>query len=243
MATHTTSESPVALITGAGSGIGREIATLLAASGYRVALAGRRPEPLRETGALTGSEEGEGWIAVPTDVGQPEQVAEMVEATVAAFGQLDALVNNAGWTGMKPIEAHSADEIREIFEINAMGPVWAIAAALPPMLAQKSGVIVNVSSMATTDPFPGLGVYGAAKAACETICLAIRNEHAEEGLRAYCIAPGAVETELLRSIVSEEMLPMSATMDPASIAAKVVDCVTGATELENGHTLRVVPEA
>jgi len=236
-------DAPVALITGAGSGIGREIALQLASLGYRVALAGRRPEPLRETGemtrTLTGKVEGEGWLAVPTDVGDPDQVAEMVESTVAAFGRLDALVNNAGWTGMKPIEAHTADEVRTLFEINSMGPVWAIAGALPTMLSQGAGVIVNVSSMASTDPFPGLGVYGAAKAACETICLAVRNEHAADGIRAYCIAPGPVETELLRSIASEEMLPRSATMEPGLIAGMVVGCVTGKTELENGETARV----
>ncbi|MFT5423282.1 MAG: NADP-dependent 3-hydroxy acid dehydrogenase YdfG [Phycisphaerales bacterium] len=236
--------NPVALLTGAGSGIGRAIALQLAQRGYRIALAGRRIEPLRETGKLTGLTEGTSWIAIQCDVGDPAQVEAMVHKTAEHFGRLDALINNAGWTGMKPIEQHTADEIRKLFEINAMGPIWAIAKALPIMLEQGkggAGVIVNVSSMATTDPFPGLGIYGSAKAACETICLAIRNEHpqAESNIRAYCIALGAVETDLLRSIVDEDTLPKSAAMPPDRIAAKVVACVIGETELENGQTERV----
>lgn len=238
----------VAIVTGAGSGIGREVTVQLAALGFRVVLAGRRLDPLRETGALLGSDEGVGWRAVSTDLAEAEQVEGLIADTVDTFGRIDVLVNNAGWTGMQPIEAYTAAEIQTLFAINALGPVVAIAKAIPVMLAQEvggggtgkeRGVIVNVSSMATSDPFPGLGVYGAAKAALETICLAIRNEHGEAGLRAHCVAPGAVETELLRSIVSEDVLPRAAAMPASFVATKIVRCVTGEAGLANGETLRI----
>lgn len=245
----------VAIVTGAGSGIGREIAVQLASRGFRLVLAGRRPDPLRETGRLCeggvgGSDVGEGhqWIAVGTDVSKMEQVERLVDMSADRFGRIDALINNAGWTGIKPIEQHSPEEIREIFEVNALGTVWAIARGLPVMLSQdpdgggtgrERGVIVNVSSMATADPFPGLSVYGSAKASVEAICLGIRNEHGDNLIRAHAVAPGAVETGLLRSIVSEESLPRAMAMSPAEVAGVVVGCVLGEAGVANGETVRV----
>ncbi|MFG0306098.1 MAG: SDR family oxidoreductase [Phycisphaerales bacterium JB040] len=235
----------VAIVTGAGSGIGREIAMRLATHGFRLVLAGRRPEPLRETGRLGGGVEGESWIGVPTDVSDPTQVDRLIDEAHLRFGRIDALVNNAGWTGMKPIEQHTPEEIRELFEVNALGAIWAIARVLPVMLAQdpdgggtgsERGVIVNVSSMATADPFPGLSVYGSAKASVEAICLGIRNEHGDNLIRAHAVAPGAVETALLRSIASEEALPRDMAMEPGYVAGKVVACVTGHSGLANGET-------
>ncbi|GJM19414.1 MAG: short-chain dehydrogenase [Phycisphaeraceae bacterium] len=168
------------------------------------------------------------------DVADAVQARAMVTFTINRFGSLDALVNNAGSAALTPIADHSPGHVEQVFAANALGPINAIAAALPALRDAPDGVVVNVSSMAAHDPFPGLGVYGAAKASTEAICGAIRNE--EPSVRAYAIAPGAVETPLLRSIVSEADLPTAATLDPDTVAAEIVACVTGATDLDPGAT-------
>lgn len=226
--------TPVALVTGAGSGIGRTAAQFLAGRGYRVALVGRTRASLEQTGATLGGAEGQAWAAIVADVSTPEGAAGMIDETVRVFGRLDALVNNAGWTDRVPIAEASPDFVRTIFGVNALGPVWACARALPIMQAQGGGVVVNVASRATRDPFPGLGVYGAAKAAVQTLAKAIANEHAGDNIRAYCISPGAVETALLRSVISREMQPHA--MDTSVIADAIVACVTGETDMESGET-------
>ncbi|MEM7629793.1 MAG: SDR family oxidoreductase [Planctomycetota bacterium] len=231
--------TPVALVTGAGSGIGADVVGKLAAMGYRVALVGRTASKLERVGNSLDGLEGAQWIQIPADVGVPEQAEEMVDETVDTFGRIDALINNAGWTELLPIARHDAAMVRKIFEINAMGPIWAIIRALPKMKAQRGGVIVNVSTMGTQDPFKGLGVYGSAKAACETICKAIAAEHARDKIKAYCVGPGAVETALLRSLFSEKAVPADKTIQPEEIAQIIVDCVTGATDLESGQTRHV----
>lgn len=230
---------PVALVTGAGSGIGAEVVRKLADRGYRIALVGRTASKLERVGNELDGLEGAQWIQIPADVGRPEQAEEMIDETIETFGRLDALVNNAGWTELLPIARHDAEMVRKIFEINAMGPIWAIIRALPKMKEQGGGVIVNVSTMGTQDPFKGLGVYGSAKAACETVCKAIAAEHARDKIRAYCVGPGAVETDLLRSLFSEKAVPPDKTIKPEEIAEIIVACVTGETDLESGQTRHV----
>lgn len=229
-----TAGKPVALVTGAGSGIGRETARMLAEQGYRVALVGRTRATLEETGASLGGAAGEAWAVIPADVGTPEGAAGMVDETLGVFGRLDALVNNAGWTGLTPVAGASAEDVRTLFEINALGPVWACARALATMKAAGGGVVVNVASVATRDPFPGLGVYGCAKAAVETLAKAIATEHGGDGIRAYAISPGAVETPLLRSMFGKDVL--AEAMEPGVIARAIVACVTGETAMANGET-------
>ncbi len=227
-------QRPVALVTGAGSGIGRSICLQLAAAGWRTVLVGRTASKLEAVAA-----EIESASPVPThthtaDVAQPIQARAAVAAAIEAYGRLDALINNAGSAQLRPIAEHTPDDIAGTFAVNALGPINMIAAALPALRQATPGVIVNVSSMAAHDPFPGLGVYGAAKAATEGIVRAIRNE--ETQVRAYAIAPGAVETPLLRTLVPEDALPSSQTLDPDAVAAEIVACVRGDTGMSPGDT-------
>lgn len=227
----------VAIVTGAGSGVGRAIARRLGARSWRVALVGRSRKTLRETGALLPGQADDAWAVIPADVADPAQVERMVDTTLARFGRLDALVNNAGFAPCKHIDEHDPELVRRTFDVNALGPVLAIARALPIMLAQGSGVIVNTSSLAAHDPFPGLGVYGAAKASAETICKAVANEYGTRNIRAFAVAPGAIETGMLRSLFAEHALPRSQTLDPDEVARTIVACVTGDTDAENGSTI------
>ena len=229
-------QRPVSLITGAGSGIGRATAAMLAKKGYRVALAGRRADALQETGSELGVESRD-WVSLPTDVSVPDEAIALPEQAVAALGRLDAVVNNAGWSPMKPIENHTPDDVAAIFGVNAIGPTLISIAALRIMKPLGIGCIVNVSSMASDDPFPGLSVYGAAKASLNTLVNGISNEAAADGIRAFSIAPGAVETDLLRSIISTETLPESACLSPGDVARVIAACIMGERDSDAGKTI------
>lgn len=230
-------EAPVALVTGAGSGIGAALCRLLAAEGYRLALVGRTSTSLCATGGGLPGKRGHDWVEIPADMADPGSARSAVDRAIAHFGRLDALVNNAGGAELRPLIEHDAGSIARAMGVNAIGPLNAIACALPHMAPRGSGVIVNVSSMAVLDPFPGLGVYAAAKAALEAVCVGIRNEH--PGLRAYAIAPGAVETPMLRSVVPASALPTERTLDPEAVAREIAACITGRTDLPNGGTRRL----
>jgi len=236
-----TAPKPVTLITGAGSGIGRATAVRLAGAGHRVALAGRREESLRETGGLLGIDDGD-WAALPADIADPEIAAALPGRVVAAFGRLDAVVNNAGWTPMKPVADHTPEDVAAIFGVNAIGPTLICIAALRIMqdqnTASQCGRIVNISSMASGDPFPGLSVYGGAKASLNTLTKGIMNEAGDAStVKAFCVAPGAVETDLLRSILSADDLPGSACLTPDDIARAITACVLGERDDEAGETI------
>ena len=229
-------DRPVSLVTGAGSGIGLATARRLAAAGHRLALAGRRLEPLRDAGAGFGSE-GEDWVALPTDVGIPEQAQALVGRVLDAMGRVDALVNNAGWTPMKPVAEHSLDDVAKIFAVNAIGPTLLTIDAVNAM-RDKGGRIVNISSIASGDPFPGLSVYGGAKAALNTLTKGLAGELGESStIKVFCVAPGAVETALLRSILPADQLPTEACLTPDAVAEVIAACVTGERDAETGQTI------
>lgn len=249
------SSQPVALVTGAGSGIGLAAATMLAGEGYRVALAGRDERKLTRAveqilaGASTTTGP-ESVLVAPADVSTPEGCVAMVEATVGAWGRLDALINNAGWSPLASIAEVDAQTARRVFEVNALAPVWATQAAWaylcrrepqPPIgrapTGPSGGCVVNVSSMASADPFPGLGVYGAAKAAVNTLTRAIALEGRVAGLRAFAVAPGAVETGLLRSLFPASTLPPERCLQPDDVARVILGCVLGAYDSQNGETI------
>ncbi len=233
------SESKVAIVTGAGSGVGRCVARRLAEAGWRVALVGRTESSLRETGGALGPE-GAAWIAVPADVARDEDRARIVERTLGAFGRIDAVVNNAGAAALKPLREHTIDDLRAVFEVNALGPIDLAARCIRAM-GSGGGVVVFTSSMSSADPFPGLGVYGCAKAALNAACRAIASDERAGGagsrVRAYAVAPGAVETGMLRSLWGEDVLPLDKALDPDAVAAKIVACVLGETEIASGGTI------
>jgi NAD(P)-dependent dehydrogenase (short-subunit alcohol dehydrogenase family) len=226
---------PVAIVTGAGSGIGRSVAQLLSAAGWRLVLVGRRTGPLDETGASLGGP----WIAAPADVGDEAQVRRVVNDTLRRLGRIDALVNNAGHAPMLPIEETTPEVIRGVFDVNAIGPAVAIAAVWPVFHRQGGGRIVNVSSYSTVDPFPGLFAYAGAKGALNLLAKAAANEGRSLGIKAFAVAPGAVETDMLRANFSESTLPTCKTLPPASVAQVIVECVTGERDDQNGEVILV----
>lgn len=228
------SDAKVAIVTGAGSGVGRCVAKRLVDAGYRVVLVGRTESKLRETGEAIGPE-GMCWKAVAADVTSDADRARIIEETTGAFGRIDALVNNAGVAGLKKLKDTTIDDLREQFEVNAIGPIDLAARCLRAM--DNPGVFVFTSSMSTKDPFPGLGVYGCAKAALNAACRAIMNEKGKGDLRAYAVAPGAIETGMLRAMWNEKVLPKDKTLDPDKVAEAIANCVTGETDAKPGETI------
>lgn len=229
------SEGKVAIVTGAGSGVGRCVAKRLVDAGYRVVLVGRTESTLRETGEALGPE-AMVWVAVAADVTSDTDRARIMEETHRAFGRVDALINNAGAAGLKKLRDFTAEDLRATFEVNAIGPLDLAARCLRAM-GSEGGAVVFTSSMSTKDPFPGLGVYGCAKSALNAACRAIANEGGKSGVRAYAVAPGAIETGMLRSMWNEKVLPRDKTLDPDAVAERIVGCVTGETDAKPGETV------
>lgn len=228
----------IALITGGGSGIGLATATRLARSGYCLALVGRRKEVLAEACRSLGPAN----LAIAADLADPAQAESAIDTAVAHFGRLDVLVNNAGWSPAANIPQTNAALASRIFAINAVSPAAAISRIWPVFERQYKtsgigGCVVSISSMASFDPFDILYAYGGAKASLNNLTISVARQGAAIGVRAFCIAPGAVETPLLRSIVSTEHLPASNTLTPDTVAQLVEDCIRGRRDADNGRTI------
>ncbi len=228
-----------AIVTGAGSGVGRAVARSLSARGFALVLAGRRDAALRETGAsLPGP-----WEAAACDIADPASAPRLVDAAVSRFGLLGVLVNNAGVAPNRPLAEHTPDLLREVFSINTLGPANLIVAACrcfdrQARVGTPGGCIVNVTSMASIDPFPGFFAYAASKAAASMLITSAHLE-APPGVRCFAVAPGAVETEMLRKIIGPERLPTERTLSPEAVAEVIVDCVEGRRDAEAGRAILV----
>ena len=186
----------VAIVTGAGTGIGRGCAMVLADHGADVVLAGRRQEPL-EKAAADIEARGRRALVVPTDVTDVSQCEQLVERTLAGMGKLDILVNNAGGASTKPIGDWTPEEWHQIIDLN-IGSVWFLSRlAAQPMIKQGKGAIVNISSGSAFFAFPMGAPYGASKAAVNNLTLSMAAAWTPKGVRVNSVASGAVRTEML----------------------------------------------
>jgi NAD(P)-dependent dehydrogenase (short-subunit alcohol dehydrogenase family) len=157
-ASHPSDEQPVALVTGAGSGIGRAICILLARERVRIAMVGRTQRTLDETAQAIVAEGGRESepLTIAADIAQPSEARGAIDRVVDQWGRLDILINNAGAVEAVPIEQTTRELLDRMFAVNVFGPAHLIARAWPIFVAQQGGCVVNVSTMSTIDPFPGL---------------------------------------------------------------------------------------
>jgi NAD(P)-dependent dehydrogenase (short-subunit alcohol dehydrogenase family) len=190
-----TLDGKAAIVTGGGSGIGRGLALELARLGAAVTVAGRRPEPLAETTALIESAGGRA-LAHPTDVREPEQVDELVNATTAAFGRVDVLVNNAAGNFVVKAEDLSPKGWRAVVSIVLDGGFLCSRAAGRRMIEQgEGGAILSVIASYAWTGGPGTVHSAAAKAGILAMTRTLAVEWAEHRVRANCICPGPTDTE------------------------------------------------
>lgn len=232
---------PVAIVTGAGSGIGRTVCELMALEGCRLVLVGRTESKLEGTIDMLAADVADApqTLIIAADISDAKQAACAVDMTLEQWGRVDVLINNAGIAPLVPINEIDEDLLYEIFAVNAFGPVHLVRRCWPGFVKHRSGCVVNVSSMAAIDPFPGLGVYGMAKAALDGLTRAIMNEGESHGISAYSIAPGAVETPMLRSIFDTSVIAENQTLEPEEVAQVIVDCAMGRRPKDAGSVITI----
>ena len=230
---------PTAIVTGASSGIGRATAILLAERGYDVALVGRSESRLKETADLVreATDDAAQTAIMPTDLTRPLAAAGLIEGVVQQLGRIDALANVAGYAPLMPIPEYTPVIIQQCMDANITYVMNLTTSVWPTFEQQRSGVIVNVSSIASVDPFPGFSVYAAAKVAVNMYTKCAAEEGKKIGVKVVAIAPGAVETPMLRQIFNEKMLPQEKTLDPYEVAEAIADCITGKRNYTPGETI------
>ena len=196
-------ENKVVVITGASSGLGEAAARMLSEQGAIVVLGARRAERIQAIANELNKSGGKA-LAVETDVTDCAQVKALVDAAVQAYGRIDVIINNAGLMPQSPLDRLKIDEWDRMIDVNIKGVLYGIAAALPHMEAQKSGHIINVSSVAGHKVRPGSSVYAATKYAVRALSEGLRQEVKPYNIRTTIISPGAVDTELPNSVSDEE---------------------------------------
>ena len=147
------------------------------------------------------------------------------------------MINNAGFAPAEPHRRTTLDTLAQAFAVNAIGPGALILASWPHFVRAGAGVVVNVSTMGTIDPFPGFFAYAGAKASVNLFARSIAKEGAAHNIRAFAVAPGAVETPMLRGLFGADALPPERCLLPDDVARVVVDCVLGRRDAENGATI------
>jgi short-subunit dehydrogenase len=187
-----------ALVTGASSGIGKEIALALARKGAKVALVARRREPLEELAAELARLGGEG-LALPADVGEEEQVAAAVAQAAEAFGGLRLVVANAGVGRYAPVERQPAEHAETTIRVNYLGLTRTVRHALPHLLAATPSHVVGVTSSAALIPHANGSAYCASKAASTQYLATLRLEVYGRGVGVSWICPGLVETPFIET--------------------------------------------
>ncbi|MEM7229393.1 MAG: SDR family oxidoreductase [Planctomycetota bacterium] len=227
------------IMTGASSGIGAASAMGLAARGANIVLAARRTDRLSELESTITAAGGTA-MSVACDVSSQDDVTRLAEKTVDTYGRIDVLVNNAGIMPLAPMTKRRIEDWDSCIDVNIKGVLYGIAAVLPTMLEQKSGHIVNISSVAGRKIFPGAAVYCATKHAVHVISDGLREELAAQGkhdgnrIRVTIIAPGLVATELSNSILDDETRKQSSAyfasigtpLESEDIAAAIEYAVT-----------------
>ncbi|MDZ3837072.1 MAG: SDR family oxidoreductase [Rhodospirillales bacterium] len=216
-------EGKVIVITGASSGLGEAAARLLHGGGAKIVLGARRLNRLQALAMDLGLS---GDAVMQTDVSELEQVKRLVDGAVALHGRIDVMINNAGLMPSSRLELLHVEEWDRMIDVNLRGVLYGIAAALPHMRTQKSGHIINVSSVAGHKVGPGSAVYAATKHAVRALSEGLRQETKPYNLRTTVISPGAVATELPSTVTdpvaAERVKQAYAQAIPAESFARMV---------------------
>ena len=238
-------EGKTALVTGAGSGIGKAIAETYAREGARVALADVDLDAAKAAARVVGNNA----IAVRCDVTKKTDIAAAIAETLSAFGALDILVNNAGATHLnKPMLDIGEDEYDRIFAVNVKGLFQFCQAVVPQFRKAGGGTIINIGSTAGLRPRPGLSAYNATKGAVHTLTKSLAVELAPDRIRVCAIAPVATDTPLLPSFLGSApgqrekfiaTVPLGRLAQPQDIANAALFLASADADFVTGNIVEV----
>ncbi|GJF49858.1 SDR family oxidoreductase [Staphylococcus argenteus] len=224
----------VAVVTGAGSGIGEAIATLLHEEGAKVVLAGRNKEKLQNVANQLSQDSVK---VVPTDVTKKEEVDELIKIAQETFGRLDIVINSAGQMLSSKITDYQVDEWDSMIDVNIKGTLYTAQAALPTMLEQSSGHLINIASISGFEVTKISTIYSATKAAVHTITQGLEKELAKTGVKVTSISPGMVDTAITAAYNPSDRKKL----DPQDIAEAVLYALTQPSHVNvNEITVRPV---
>ena len=209
----------VAVVTGAGSGIGEAIATLLHEEGVKVILAGRNKDKLQNVANQLAQDSVK---VVPTDVTKKEEVDELIKIAQQTFGGLDIVINSAGQMLSSKITDYQVDEWDSMIDVNIKGTLYTAQAALPTMLEQSSGHLINIASISGFEVTKSSTIYSATKAAVHTITQGLEKELAKTGVKVTSISPGMVDTAITAAYNPSDRKKL----DPQDIAEVVLYALT-----------------
>ena len=239
-------DGQVALVTGAGSGLGFAIARGLAQAGARVAINGRDRAKL-EAATARLADDGIAATLAPFDVADADAAREGVAAVERALGRIDILVNNAAVNRRGPVDGYADDDWHATMAINVDGPFHVTRAALPAMKARRSGKIVNICSLASDIGRPNIVPYAVSKGALKQFTRALAVELAPHNIQVNGIAPGFFRTEMNAPLVADaefsawvaRRTPAGRWADPPEIAGAAVFLASGAANYVTGALLYV----
>jgi NAD(P)-dependent dehydrogenase (short-subunit alcohol dehydrogenase family) len=238
----------VAIITGGSSGIGRATAVALAKEGVKVTVAARRAKEGEETVRLI-KEAGSDGIFVKTDVANEDDVRSLVEKTIKTYGKLDYAFNNAGIAEtMTPLVDQTSGIFDQIMNVNVKGVWLCMKYEIPEMIRTGGGAMVNMSSVAGVIGYPQMPIYIASKHAVLGLTKSAALEYAKSGIRINAVAPGGVETDMVKQVNEDNkqfvetlksMHPIGRIGVPEEIANAVVWLLSDKASFVLGHTLLV----
>ncbi|MDZ7374554.1 MAG: 3-oxoacyl-[acyl-carrier-protein] reductase [candidate division KSB1 bacterium] len=240
----TSLEGKVAVVTGAARGIGKAIALRLAELGCRVVVSDIRLEEAEQTAAEIRSR-GQQAVALIADVSKSEEAERLVEQTLAQFGRIDILVNNAGITRDGLLVRMRDEDWEKVIEVNLRGTFNCLRAAARPMMRQRSGRIVNISSVVGLMGNAGQANYAASKAGVIGLTKSAAKELASRGITVNAVAPGYIETEMTRSLPEEvkkaylERIPLGRAGAPEDVARVVAFLVSEDAAYITGQVIQV----
>ncbi len=230
--------NPTALITGGTSGIGLATAQRLAAQGFQIAICGRDRDRLAAAErAIRASDPGTAVEICQVDLNHPQTAGRAVELTLTAFGRIDVLVNAAAVAPMADFSAFTPDQIEELINVNHRAVIYMTQAVWNPMRAQGLGTIINVSSLAAIDPFPGFTLYGASKAWVDALTQSLAAEGQRYGIRVFSVRPGAVETPMLRGLFPK--FPADQAVAASDVAAVIESLLSPSWRYSSGQIVHV----
>ena len=222
MALPPSRDTPVWLVTGCSTGFGRELSTILMKRGYRAVVTAR--DKAKVDDIVAGHDNG---LALALDVDKQGQIDAAVKAAEARFGRIDVLVNNAGYGYLAAVEEGDDADVRAMFDTNFFGLAAMTRAVLPVMRAQKSGAIVNISSIGGFIGFPGSGYYAATKFAVEGLSESLSKEVAPLGIKVIIVEPGPFRTDWAGRSLKTPKKPVDAYAETAIARRRQIQSISG----------------